>query len=244
MFDDFNEKLDASLGDNKLPQISPKAIIVPHAGYIYSGFTANIAYRIAKENNREFKRVVVIGPSHKEAFNGISVVEYDSYETPCSEIEIDKEFSSSIRQQFDVIFHKPAHKEHSTEVQMPFVNHYFANKKVVEIVYGRADSIKLSSLIEYLLEDSDNLVVISTDLSHFHTENEAGKLDAHCINAIMQLDVSLLEGCEACGMIGIEAMIEAANSKKLKTQVLNYQTSATTNGDKMSVVGYLSVAIF
>jgi AmmeMemoRadiSam system protein B len=239
----FNDVMRNHFTEKDLLHYRPRAIIVPHAGYIYSGYTANIAYRIAA--NSRPKRVIVIGPSHHYYFEGMSGVFYDRFETPCGPISIDKAYMEKIKKHFPLQFLPKAHaKEHSTEVQMPFVKHYFPKAKVVEIVYGKIAPHQLAKLIYALLKDRENLVVISTDLSHFYTLDEAKRKDNICLNAVAKRDAKLLDkGCEACGIIGLKAVLEAAQKAHLKTKLLDYRTSADATGDAKRVVGYMSALI-
>lgn len=241
MIEGFNDKLENSLQNKKVLALAPRAVIVPHAGYIYSGFTANVAYRVLK--NSIPKRVIVFGPSHKIYFEGISGSFFDEYETPCKNLSVDKEYLSHLREIFDIDFVLRAHEEHSTEVQMPFVSHYLPTAKVIEFVYGKESPESLAKLIEAILADKTNAVVISTDLSHFYTQEEAMQLDMHCLKAVHDLDTKELhKGCEACGEIGLEAMILAAKNMKFSSTILDYRTSGDVTGDESSVVGYMSAA--
>ncbi len=239
----YNQIIDEHLNKEKAKELfalKPKAILVPHAGWVYSGFTANFAYRIAA--NTKPKRVVVIGPSHKFPIKGISVTLEDSYETPCGILPIDIEFSAKLIEKFGVANLEEVHVEHSTEVQMPFIYHYFKDIPVVELIYGDYSPKELKKIIEYaILEDS--LVVISSDLSHYHDIDTANSLDYNCIAAVQELNANSLEFCEACGKIGINAMILAAKELKLDSVILDYRTSADVSGDTSQVVGYMS-AVF
>jgi len=238
-FEHFNKVLDEH--DIKLSDIKPRAIIVPHAGHIYSGFTANIAYRLLKES--EIKNFVVIGPSHYVAFKGGSVCAYEGYKTPFGLLDGDKEMSQKLADRFGFECYLQAHQEHSTEVQFPFIKYYIPDAKVVEIVYSEEEPIHLASIIEYILGFKEWGVIISTDLSHFYTLNEAKRLDSICIEAVKKLEPSLMHsGCEACGKIGVEAMLIAAKKLNLQPFMLDYRTSADVSGDESRVVGYLSVA--
>lgn len=239
----FNSVMQKHFKNKKLLGKKPRAIIVPHAGYIYSGYTANLAWHIAA--NTRPRRVIVIGPSHHHYFEGISVADYDRFETPCGPIPIDKAYIRKIEKYFPVKFLPKAHaKEHSTEVQMPFVKHYFPKANVVEIVYGKADPMVLAKMIYTFLKERDNLVVISTDLSHFYTLEEAKKRDNVCLNAVLKRDPALLErGCEACGMTGLRAILYVAKRAGLKTELLDYRTSADATGDEKRVVGYMSALV-
>ncbi len=239
----YNQIIDENLNKEKakkLFSLKPKAILVPHAGWVYSGFTANFAYRVA--SNTKPKRVVVIGPSHKFPIKGISVTLEDSYETPCGILPIDVEFSAKLIEKFGVQNLEEVHIEHSTEVQMPFIYHYFKDIPVVELVYGDYSPKELKKIIEYAIKE-DSLVVISSDLSHYYDLNTANSLDFNCIAAVQELNINSLEFCEACGKIGITAMLLAARELKLDSVILDYRTSADVSGDTSQVVGYMS-AVF
>ncbi|MEA3417926.1 MAG: AmmeMemoRadiSam system protein B [Campylobacterota bacterium] len=243
-FQKFNEMIGSKIKAKPVFKVTPRAVIVPHAGYIYSGFTANIAYRLLSRTHA--KRVVVIGPSHRHAFEGISGSYFESYETPCGDIDIDTAYLINLAKQFKIGFDEKAHlNEHSTEVQMPFVKHYLPKAKVIELVYGDISPHRIAEIIAYLLNDKENVVVISTDLSHFYTEEKARKLDNFCLEGISDLDTNKFgKGCEACGITGLEAMIEAARKLGLRSQLLDYRTSADSSGDKSRVVGYTSAVFY
>ena len=240
-FNHFNEILDNNLKNKDILNLSPKALIVPHAGYIYSGFTANLAYRLMQ--NKDISRIIVIGPSHKVSFNGISALNTSLYETPLGNLEVDLDYLSFLKTKFNIGFHEDIHHEHSTETQMPFIKNYKNNSKILELIYSSIDYKDLSNLISLLLEDENNLIVISTDLSHFHSLKEANIKDNQCIQAIIKKDLDIYKsGCEACGGIGVQAMIECSNKHNLSPTVLDYRTSYDYSKDDSSVVGYLSVA--
>ena len=220
-----------------------KAIIVPHAGYVYSGFTANLAYFSCKNKNP--KRVIVIGPSHRIYLKGASVSLYDEYETPLGNILIDKTFTENLIKEYAFLdFNIECEFEHSTETQMPFIKHYFPDASIVEIVYGKMPYEELSLLVDEVLDDEENLLVISTDLSHFYTQEKANQLDNICLNAIAKKDLELFDkGCEACGKVGVKAVIQSAIKKGLDTKVLHYCTSYNKTKDASRVVGYASALI-
>lgn len=230
----------------EMPSLSldvvPRALIVPHAGYVYSGYTANLAYHYAASKCPDTKRVVVIGPSHRVYVAGASIALYESYHTPCGEIDIDVAYAHDLEKKFTFLnFNPQAHEEHSTEVQMPFIQHYFPNAKVVELVYGNTSYEELSTLIDVVLNDETILLVISTDLSHFYTQAQANKLDNLCINAISHLDLhALSHDCEACGITGIKAMAQSALMHNFQAHFLDYRTSYERTGDASRVVGYTS----
>jgi len=238
----YNQIVDGYFEEHpEIKELKPKAVIVPHAGYIYSGFTANIALRLLSHSN--IKRIVVIGPSHRVGFKGTSIAQYDNYSTPLGNLQIDNNLIQKLKEKFILSFVPEAHHEHSTEVQMPMIKNYEPEVSVVELVYGDENPQKLANVITYLLEQPQTAVVISTDLSHYYDIDKANRLDAICMDAVLKLDISMLyQGCEACGKIGVEAMLIAAKSKNLHPKLLDYRTSADTSGDKYSVVGYMSIA--
>ena len=242
--DYFNEILDKNIDEEnkkRLFKVPPKALIVPHAGWVYSGFTANFVYRMTQ--NFENKRVILIGPDHKIGFQGASICLDTQYETPCKKLDIDIEYSNLLKEKFELIYLENAHNEHSTEVQAPFIAHYIKNPSIVEIVYSDYSANKLSKIIDFLLKDENNLIIISTDLSHYYDKKTAMALDYNCIQAVYDLDVNKLDKCEACGKIGINAMIKSADKNNLSSLVVDYRTSADANNDENQVVGYMS-AIF
>ncbi|MDH4944409.1 AmmeMemoRadiSam system protein B [Sulfurimonas sp. C5] len=216
-----------------------RAVIVPHAGYIYSGFTANIAYRILQ--NSAIKRFVVIGPSHRIGFNGISLCEFEEYDTPFGALKCDQEIVKALQENFQIGCVPEAHHEHSTEVQFPFLKHYIPDATLVELVYSSVDTESVSHIIDYLLKQNDIGIIISTDLSHFYTLKEANLRDQICINAIENLNLEKLEeGCEACGMIGVKALLTSAKKFSMQPHIIDYRTSADVSNDTESVVGYVS----
>jgi len=231
-----------SMGNIDVPQ-TPRALIVPHAGYVYSGFTAHLAFEQLRHTKA--KRAIVIGPSHRVAYDGMSVSTFDEFSTPLGAISIDRTYAEQLKMTYGLGFEPSMHHEHSTEVQMPFIKHYAPQLQVVEIVYGFFDPERLGAIITDLLKDEANLVVISTDLSHFYTEEEANRLDNVCLNAINRKEPSMLHsGCEACGAIGVEGMLIAANNDDLQVKVLDYRTSSWATKDTSNVVGYASAVFY
>lgn len=241
MLDHYNKILDEHIKDATILELKPRAVIVPHAGYVYSGFTANIALRLL--GNSDVKRIVVIGPSHRVFLSGTSVSDFDNYRTPLGTFPVDRELVEELKRRFGLHFQPDAHQEHSTEVEMPLIKEYQSDVSVVELVYGQEQPADLAEVIDYLLGDPQTAVVISTDLSHYYDIEKAKRLDSVCLDAVQKLDPSELhQGCEACGKIGVEAMLIAAKKRGLKSVLLDYRTSADASGDESQVVGYMSAA--
>jgi AmmeMemoRadiSam system protein B len=237
--DTFNEALEVKADLD----FTPRAVISPHAGYVYSGFTANAAYALI--DTAKIKRVLVIGPSHRVYLRGASVALYEDYASPCGELKIDQKYSKALIDRYDALTFEPsAHSEHSTETQIPFIQHYFADVSLVEIVYGDIDYRELVPVIEDALRDEETFVVISTDLSHFYSLKEANRLDSVCLKAVEEMNLDGLNaGCEACGMIGVKAVTTAAKSVGMQSKLIDYRTSYDASSDADSVVGYMSVLL-
>ena len=227
----------------QLPHIKAKAVIVPHAGYIYSGFTADVAYRILQQNDIE--DIVIIGPSHRVAFYGASICDFDSYNTPFGEIKASKKLFTELLEKFSFNCMLDAHHEHSTEVQFPFIKYYLPNVTITEIVYSETNPQSISEIIDFLLTREKTAIIISTDLSHFYQKDMANQLDYICIDAIKKLDLKEIhQGCEACGITGVEAMMLSAKKNNMHVKILDYRTSADASGDTDRVVGYLSSCFY
>ncbi len=239
----YIRQFESQAGQEPEP-VKARAIIAPHAGYVYSGYTANMAYRRVRTEG--IRRVIVIGPSHRVYLRGASISMHECYASPCGSMPVDQVYAKRLLERYDYLqFYPAAHREHSTETQVPFIQHYFTQVELVEIVYGEIDHTELVPLIHQALQEEESFVVISTDLSHFHELNEANALDRVCLEGITQMDVAQLNrGCEACGMTGVKALLQAASSLGLKSEVMDYRTSYDGTRDASSVVGYLSACIF
>ena len=222
----------------------PEMIVAPHAGYIYSGFTANTAFRLMPEKNPE--TVVIIGPSHYEYIAGVSAGPFRWYETPFGFMPGDLSLLSQLNKHFELVFHPPAHaREHSTEVEFPFTAYYMPEAKILELIYGDVSPDYLKGIIRFLLDIPGVAVVISTDLSHYYPQEQANRLDAYCVEGTQTENTDLLmKGCEACGKTGLVAAVDAAREEGLKAQVLDYRTSGDVTGDYSGVVGYMSAVFY
>ena len=240
MIEHYNNLLESHPDTIKhFDTLTGDAVIVPHAGWVYSGFTANIAFRVLAKTNP--KTVVVIGPSHRVGFQGASIADNQYYQTPLGDLVINSNLVNDLKHRFSIPYFEQAHHEHSTEVQMPFIKYYLPHTQIVEIVYAYAQPELIEPIIAYALSLDDTAIVISTDLSHYYTLSEAEKLDSICLDAIENEDINTLnEGCEACGIIGVKAMLTVAKKKGLRSTVLDYRTSADASGDTSRVVGYMS----
>jgi AmmeMemoRadiSam system protein B len=228
-------------------------IISPHAGYVYSGKTAAYVYNLIKGKN--FKRVVIISPSHSEYFAGISVYYGDAYETPLGLLEVDKEFVSKLVENSKTIFKgvEGHRNEHALEVQLPFLQSVLNDFKIVPVVMGEQGRMYVDELAKKLsaVTDDETLIVSSSDLSHFHSKSEADKLDSIVEKRISSFDFDGLQkdldnhNTEACGGGPIVAMMKAAALKdKNHALVVHRSDSGDVSGDNREVVGYLSAVVY
>lgn len=228
-------------------------IVAPHAGYIYSGRTASYGYNLLK--NKEIETAVIISPSHREYFPGVSVYDGDAYETPLGIAEVDKDMADKLTKGSKVIYKgMEGHKEeHAVEVQVPFLQSVLKEFKIVPVVMGDQGDLFVDELAERLslAVDDKTIVVASSDLSHYYSAVEAEKLDSIVESRILDFDYERLQkdfqyrNCEACGGGTIVSMMKAASKlNRKKSDILHRNNSGETSGDYREVVGYLSAVIY
>ena len=218
-----------------------KAIIAPHAGHVYSGPIAASLY--ASLDPERISRVILLGPSHQVGFSGIAACTASSYETPLGPIEIDTAAVESIQNLPNVGYLDDAHlKEHSLEVHLPFLQRILKGFRLVPLVVGDADKQDVARVIEKLWGEDETLIIISSDLSHFHNYEKAQQLDQQTSRKILDLDASLT-GNEACGCKPINGLLHLAKQKHLKIDQIDVRNSGDTAGDRSRVVGYGAYAI-
>jgi AmmeMemoRadiSam system protein B len=220
--------------------ITPKALIVPHAGDIYSGQTAAYAYAAVKNTN--IKRVVLFGPAHRVPFYGVALPECEAFATPLGNVLLDRESMQVVQTLPHVGINDAAHVlEHSLEVQLPFLQAVFEDMELIPLCIGSVEVDHVAELMERLWDDENALFVISSDLSHFHPYEEARELDRQAIELILNMQPDLSHE-QACGATGINALLIVAKKRGMQAQLLDYRNSGDTAGDKGRVVGYASVA--
>ena len=217
-----------------------RTLIVPHAGYIYSGKIAASAYRLLEQNQNQFKRVLLLGPAHRVWLEGAAFPEADAFETPLGEIALDKELKEKILAEFSWIsVSDKAHaEEHCLEVQLPFLQETLGEFKLLPLVVGDAKTELLAALIQQFSEDTETLIVISTDLSHFHDYQTAREIDARTANAIELLEQNRISTEDACGAYPLRGALLAASQNQWNVHRLGLCNSGDTAGDRGRVVGY------
>jgi len=217
----------------------PKAIIAPHAGYIYSGPVAASAYRQLLPARETIKRVVLLGPAHRVPFRGLAIPNADFFITPLGTVAVDKEAIDEIA---DLPFvHRsdaPHQPEHSLEVHLPFLQEVLEDFKVVPIVVGDASAEEVAQVLERLWDGPETLIVVSSDLSHYHDYSTARRLDSATSRAIESLDPSALTYESACGRIPVAGLLLTARRHGLRAETVDLRNSGDTAGPKDQVVGY------
>ena len=235
----LHQMLDEYLNDAETSAKVPKAIIAPHAGYIYSGPVAASAYARLKKAHDRISRVVIIGPSHRVAFSGLAVSKAHSFITPLGPIAVDQEAVAAIAKLPFVDYFEQAHTyEHSLEVHLPFLQEMLDDFKIVPIVAGDAAPEQVSQVIDALWGGDETLIVISSDLSHYHDYATAKQLDKETSAVIEHLQYELLESGSACGKVPVSGLLKLAREKSLTIKTIDLRNSGDTAGDKSRVVGY------
>jgi len=215
----------------------PKALIVPHAGYVYSGVVAAAAYAQLR-GAATIRRVVLIGPSHRVAFGGLAVPSVDRFATPLGSIEVDAELRRAALAHPCVIASDRAHQfEHSLEVQLPFLQCVLDDFTVLPLVAGDAAPRDVATVLDSVWGGAETLLLISTDLSHYLDYATATVRDRETCRRITQLS-SDLDGHDACGCVGLNGFLLAARARGLAVRQLARCNSGDSAGDRSRVVGY------
>ena len=220
----------------------PKALIVPHAGYIYSGFTAAQAYAQLATVRQTIRRVVLLGPVHRVPVRGLALPGADFFATPLGQIEIDQDAVAAIRSLPQVVVSPAAHaQEHSLEVQLPFLQLALDDFKLLPLAVGDATSAEVAQVLDVLWGGDETLIVISSDLSHFLSYATAQSIDSETVQDMMQLEPTLNHQ-QACGATPVNGLLLAARRHHLQPHLLGLCNSGDTAGDKGRVVGYAALA--
>lgn len=217
----------------------PKALIAPHAGLVYSGAIAASAYARLEPAFDTINRVVLLGPSHRVAFKGLALTQADTYVTPLGAIPIDHTIEPILADLAYVGILEQAHThEHSLELQLPFLQQQLANFSLIPIVTGDATPEQVGTVLERLWGGPETLIVISSDLSHYHNYETAQKLDKATSVTIEKLQYERLDYESACGRVPISGLLKLARDKNLSVKTIDLRNSGDTGGDKRRVVGY------
>ncbi len=222
---------------------TPKVLIVPHAGYSYSGPIAASAYCLLHAQRQSIKRVVLLGPAHRVYLTEMALPSALSFATPLGEVPVDRDAVTAALTLPGVVVSDEAHAtEHSLEVHLPFLQTMLESFSVLPVVVGQCSSERVAALFEVFWGGGDTLIVVSSDLSHYLPYAEARSTDARTTELILQQS-SELSGEQACGAYAINGLMRVARRRRLWVEALDVRNSGDTSGDRSRVVGYGSYVL-
>jgi AmmeMemoRadiSam system protein B len=219
--------------------ILPKALIAPHAGYIYSGPIAGSAYKPLVDDSRLIRRVVLVGPAHTVAIRGLAAVSVDAFATPLGAVKVDGEGVERIQALPQVQINDAAHaQEHGLEVHLPFLQALYQDFAIVPLVVGQVNGVEVAEVLATLWGGVETLIVISSDLSHYYDYETARKLDGATAESIATFQPEKLGPESACGRLPIQGLLLRALAEQLQAHTVDLRNSGDTAGSKDRVVGY------
>lgn len=232
-------------GEELAPRLAfPKALVVPHAGYVYSGAIAARAYQELAAARGIVGRVVLIGPAHRVPVRGLAAPGVDAFETPLGTVTLDRAALRLLGDLPQVVKSDPAHAmEHSLEVQLPFLQTVLGEFTLVPLAVGMASVAEVAEVLERLWGGPETLIVISTDLSHYHAYSEARRIDSATLARIAARSTDI-DHDEACGATPLNGLLSCAKKRDIPVRLLAVCNSGDTAGGKDSVVGYSSFALY
>jgi hypothetical protein len=223
---------------------SPKALIAPHAGYVYSGPVAAAAYASLVEAREAVRRVVLLGPAHRMALGGMAIPSATAFSTPLGQVPVDAEAFEIARGVPDVrVFDAPFEDEHSLEVQLPFLQVVLADFRVLPVLVGQASPESVASLLDALWGGDETRIIVSSDLSHYHDYQTGQQLDRHTAELVETLRLEELTSEHACGCHPLRGLLQVARAKGLLVHAVDLRSSGDTAGPRDRVVGYGSFLV-
>lgn len=222
----------------------PKALVAPHAGYVYSGPIAANAYALLAAFRNDYSRVVLLGPAHRAYVRGLALPAAEAFATPLGEIPLDREAIAAIRHLPQVCISDDAHAlEHSLEVHLPFLQQVLGEFTLVPLAVGEATAEHVAEVLGLLWGDDRTLIVISSDLSHYLPYAQARTTDEHTARMVLGM-APQLNHQQACGATPVNGLLLEARRRGLRPELLDLRNSGDTAGDKSRVVGYASFAFY
>ncbi len=218
----------------------PKAIIVPHAGYVFSGAIAGSAFAAIAEQAAQIKRVLILGPPHRMPVRGLATTGVSAFETPLGRVPIDEETVERLLANHPQIkrVDQAFDNEHCIEVQLPFLQVLLERFSIIPLLVGSVDAQQVAEVLEPFWDQDDSLILISSDLSHFLDYATAQNLDARTSEAILGLDPDRIGPEQACGRHAIAGLLQLAKAQHGEARLLDLRSSGDTAGPRDRVVGY------
>jgi MEMO1 family protein len=236
---ELRETVRAFLDDADTSGAAPKALIAPHAGYVYSGPVAASAYKLIESLRGRITRVVLLGPAHRVPFRGLALHSADAFATPLGSIPVDRDAADAIARFPQVIVFDEAHAlEHSLEVHLPFLQEALGEFSLVPLAVGDATPAEVDEVLDALWGGPETLVVVSSDLSHYYDYDTARTLDEATTRAIEDLRFEDVHGGDACGRVPIRGLLSVARRRNMKVETVDLRSSGDTAGPRSQVVGY------
>jgi AmmeMemoRadiSam system protein B len=217
---------------------APKALIAPHAGYIYSGPVAAAAYARLRPFRDRYRRVVLLGPCHRVPVRGLALSGADVFRTPLGDIPLDKIAIACIDSDHIQVFDESHESEHSLEVHLPFLQSALGAFSLVPVVVGNTRPEHVAEILDQLWDGPGTLIVISSDLSHYLNYDQARAIDAETCQAIENLEIRGIDHESACGATPISGLLITAKRRGMNVETLDLRNSGDTAGDRRHVVGY------
>jgi AmmeMemoRadiSam system protein B len=238
----LTETVDELLSGGHAEPRAPKALVVPHAGYMYSGPIAATGYTCLAGARDTIRTVVLLGPAHRVPLTGLAAPSVDAFRTPLGDVMIDTAARATALDQPGVTIDDTPHApEHSLEVHLPFLQRTLTDFRVLPLVVGRADADLVANVLDALWGGPETLIVVSTDLSHYERHDAATEHDERTVSAVLEGRIDAIGSYDACGAAPLRGLMVAAARHGLHPQLLDRRTSGETAGDRTRVVGYAAL---
>ncbi len=235
----LDEMIGGYLREAPPSDLTPKALIAPHAGYVYSGPIAGSAYALLESVREQIQRVILLGPAHRVAFPGVAAPSVDAFSSPGGVVPLDRKTLDRLQAEKLIQINDDPHAgEHSLEVHLPFLQAVLTSFTIVPLVIGQATSQEVSTILEFVWGGPETLILVSSDLSHYLPYHNAVHLDRTTADAIEELRADAITMKQACGRTAIQGLLASAKTHGLHATTLDLRNSGDTAGPRDQVVGY------
>ena len=236
----LSEEINNFLDGVKKENYKVKAVIVPHAGYLYSGKVAAHSFKQIDVNT---KNVIILGTAHRYPLKGVCAMDYEAYDSPLGKVKVNHRMKDLLKEKNIVSISGADDEEHSIEIEIPFLKRHLKDFEILPLIVGKVNTEDFSELLEKYY-DEDSVIVVSVDLSHFHSFGKAVEIDNSSIKNILELNDSAIEDAEIDSPFAVMALIKLAKRKNWKPKLLSYKNSGNVTGEKNRVVGYASIIFY